>query len=225
MDLEEVIILLKQKSNAGYLAGMKRFGIEDTNALGIPSPELRKLAKVIKKNHTLALALWETGIHEARILASMVDDPALVTAGQIDSWAKDFNSWDVCDHACGNLFDRTPFAIEKAFEFSAREEEFVKRTGFVLMAEYAVHHKTAGNEVFLAFLPIIEREAWDGRNFVKKAVNWALRQIGKRNDQLTQAATACANQILLQDTKAAKWIASNALREFKTKEILKLARF
>ena len=217
MDPEEVIILLKQKSNEKHLAGMKRFGIEDKSALGIPMPELRKLAKTIRKNHLLALELWETSIHEARILASMIDDPAQVTVGQIDSWTNDFDSWDVCDQVCGNLFDRTPFAIEKALEFSAHEEEFVKRAGFVLMAEYAVHHKTTSDDVFLVFFPIIEREAWDNRNFVKKAVNWALRQIGKRNYTLMQVAIECANRISLQDTKAAKWIASNALSEFKAK--------
>lgn len=224
MDPEKVIILLKQKSNERHLAGMKRFGIEDKSALGIPMPELRKLAKTIRKNHLLALELWETGIHEARILASMIDDPAQVAVGQIDSWTNDFDSWDVCDQVCGNLFDRTPFAIEKALDFSAREEEFVKRAGFVLMAEYAIHNKTASDDVFLAFFPIIEREAWDDRNFVKKAVNWALRQIGKRNDTLMQAAMECANHILLQDTKAAKWIASNALSEFKAKQLAKLAK-
>jgi 3-methyladenine DNA glycosylase AlkD len=161
--------------------------------------------------------LWKTGIHEARILASLVDDPTLVTPEQIDLWVKDFNSWDLCDQVCGNLFDRTPFAIEKAMEFSASKEEFIKRAGFVLMAEYAVHNKTAKDGVFTALLPIIEREAWDDRNFVKKAVNWALRQIGKRNINLEAAAIECANRILTQNSKPGKWIASNALNELTKK--------
>ncbi len=219
MHINEIVSLLKQKSNPVYLAGMKRFGIDDVNALGIPIPELRKLSKAIKRDHGLAIKLWKTGIHEARILASMVDDPTSITSEQIDLWVKDFNSWDLCDQVCGNLFDRTPFTIEKAQAFSSSKEEFVKRAGFVLMAEYAVHNKTAKDGVFIALLPIIEREAWDDRNFVKKAVNWALRQIGKRNNNLKAAAIECANRILMQNSKAAKWIASNALNELTKKAI------
>ena len=217
MDTEEIITLLKQKSSATYLAGMKRFGIEDKYALGISIPELRKIARVIKTDHALALGLWKTKIHEARMLASMIDDPLLVTPGQIDNWVKDFNSWDLCDQVCGNLFDRTPFAIEKAIAFSAHQEEFIKRAGFVLMAEFAVHNKTAKDAIFIELLPIIEREAHDDRNFVKKAVNCALRQIGKRNNILKIAAIETANRILLQNTKCAKWIARNALNELTRK--------
>jgi 3-methyladenine DNA glycosylase AlkD len=211
--VDQIVDILKEKSRPDNLPGMKRFGIDTSKALGIPIPELRKLAKVIKKDHALALALWETSFHEARILASMIDDPALVTREQFDSWVQDFYSWDLCDQVCGNLFDRTPFAIEKAIAYSEREEEFVKRAGFVLMAEYAVHHKKAEDEIFLIFLQIIEREACDGRNFVKKAVNWALRQIGKRNAILRTYAIESANRILSKECKAAKWIASDALNE------------
>jgi 3-methyladenine DNA glycosylase AlkD len=217
MNIDEVIDLLKQKSNPAYLAGMKRFGIENTKALGIPVPELRKLASVIKTDHALALKLWKTGLHEARMLASMIDDPALVSSEQVNFWVNDFNSWDICDQVCGNLFDRTPFAIEKAIAFSTHEKEFIKRAGFVLMAEYAVHNKTAKDETFTNLLPLIEREAWDDRNFVKKAVNWALRQIGKRNNTLKIAAIETANRILLQEGKSAKWIASNAINELTKK--------
>ncbi len=131
----------------------------------------------------------------------------------MDSWTSVFYSWDLCDQVCGNLFDRTSFALEKALEYSRHETEFVKRAGFVLMAEYAVHDKKASNEKFIELLPVIEREAWDNRNFVKKAVNWALRQIGKRNAELRPAAIACAQRILQQNSKAAKWIATNALKE------------
>jgi len=192
---------------------MRRFGIDSTNALGVAMPEVRKLAKSIKKDHGLALELWKTGIREARILASLIDDPKLVTPQQMDTWVKDFNSWDLCDQVCGNLFDRTVFAMEKALLYSLHSEEFIKRAGFVLMAEFAVHNKKAGNEVFIALLPVIEREAWDERNFVKKAVNWALRQIGKKNSELRLAAIACGTRILLQNTKTARWIATNALKE------------
>jgi 3-methyladenine DNA glycosylase AlkD len=217
MAVHEIIDLLKEKADAGYLAGMQRYGIDNTHTIGVRLPELRKLAKVIKKNHQLAFDLWGTGLHEARLLASLIDDPALVTEEQIDNWTKDFNSWDICDQVCGNLFDRTPFAIAKALEFSAHEAEFIKRAGFVLMAEFAVHNKKAGNEEFIALMPIIEREAWDNRNFVKKAVNWALRQIGKRNDTLRMIAIQTAQNILKQDHKSAKWIASNAIAELSVK--------
>jgi 3-methyladenine DNA glycosylase AlkD len=213
MTCDEVIHLLKQKATTNYLAGMQRFGINADKALGVKVPELRTLAKQIKKDHALALGLWQTGIHEARILASMIADAAEVTPQMMDSWVNDIASWDICDQVCGNLFDRTPYAIEKAIEYSNREEEFVKRAGFVLMAEYAAHNKKADDLIFIKLLPIIEREAWDNRNFVKKAINWALRQIGKRNNTLRPIAIACAERILQQDTKAAKWIANDALRE------------
>lgn len=217
IDANEIIDLLKEKADTKYHAGMQRFGIANEKALGVKIPEVRKLAKLIKKDHHLAQQLWDTGIHEARILASMIDDPKQVTTQQIDAWVKDFDSWDVCDQVCGNLFDSTPYAIDKAIEFSTREEEFIKRAGFVLMAYYAVQHKKADDLVFINFFPIIEREAYDERNFVKKAINWALRQIGKRNNNLRPMAIACAERILLQGSKAAKWIAGDALRELKGK--------
>jgi len=208
-----VLSQLRELSKPATREGMQRFGIDVTHALGVSIPDLRALGKKIKKDHALALALWESKYHEARILASIIDDPAQVTVRQIDAWVKEFNSWDLCDQVCGNLFDRTAFAVEKAIAFSRRKEEFVKRAGFVLMAEYAVHNKTAEDEVFLAFLPLIEKEAYDDRNFVKKAVNWALRQIGKRNKTLLKPAIDTAMRIRQQDSKAARWIASDALAE------------
>jgi 3-methyladenine DNA glycosylase AlkD len=213
MLVTEVIQILKEESNPAYLAGMSRFGIDNTKAIGVPVPVLRKLAKFIKTNQQLSLDLWETGIHEARLLATLIGDPALVTPQQMDSWVKDFNTWDICDQACGNLFDRTPFALERAVFYTKSEKEYVKRAGFVLIAEYAVHQKKAPNAVFVALLPHIEAEARDGRNFVKKAVNWALRQIGKRNPELRKAAIESAHRIMRQNTKSAKWIASGALKE------------
>lgn len=217
MQAKYIIELLKQKADPVYLAGMQRYAIDSAYAIGVRLPELRKLAKTIKKDHTLALELWDTGLHEARMLASMIDEPAMVTEEQMDNWAGDFNSWDLCDQVCGNLFDRTPFAILKAIEFSAHADEFVKRAGFVLMAEYAVHNKSASNETFIALFPIMEREAWDNRNFVKKAVNWALRQIGKRNGILKLEAIQTAQNILKQNHKSARWIAINALTELAAK--------
>ena len=192
---------------------MLRFGVDNSRAYGVPVPELRKLAKAIKKNHPLALELWDTGIHEARILATMIDDPALVTPQQMDAWVSDFYAWDICDQACGNLFDRTPFAMERAIAYCANEKEYIKRAGFVLMAEFAVHEKKAPDELFISLFPVMEKEAWDGRNFVKKAISWALRQIGKRNPQLRELAIETAQRILLQENKSAKWIATNVLQE------------
>lgn len=215
MDLYSILNKLKEKSNPSYLAGMQRFGVNTSKALGIKIPELRKLARTIKKEHSLALQLWETDIHEARILASMIDDPEQVTQQQINSWVKDFNSWDLCDQVCGNLFDKTKFAVSCAKKFSKRKEEFVKRAGFVLMAESAVHNKNITDDTFMEFLPFIEQEAWDDRNFVKKAVNWALRQIGKRNKLLHKKAIETAKRISEQNYPSAKWIAKDALKELR----------
>ena len=217
MNVDEIIALLKEQASVNYLSGMARFGIANDKALGVAVPKIRALSKVIKKDHQLALQLWNTGIHEALILASLIADPKQVTPQMMDSWVHDFTSWDVCDQACGNLFDRTPFIIDKANEYSLSEQEFVKRAGFVLMAEYSMHNKKAPDEEFIAFMPVIEREAWDDRNFVKKAINWSLRQIGKRNALLKDIAIQTAERIALQETKAAKWIAADALRELKKK--------
>jgi 3-methyladenine DNA glycosylase AlkD len=217
MLVPEIIQKLHEESSPAYLAGMTRFGIDNAKAIGVPVPVLRKLSKSIKTNQNLSLDLWETGIHEARLLATMIGDPAKVTSQQMDNWVKDFTSWDICDQACGNLFDRTTFALERAAYYTLSEQEYVKRAGFVLMAEFAVHNKKASNESFIALLPLMEHEAWDERNFVKKAVNWALRQIGKRNPELRKAAIETANRIMQQNTKAAKWIASDALKELNKK--------
>lgn len=214
-DIDEIVDLLKEKSNPRNVEGMKRFGINTSKALGISVTELRKLAKVIKKNQPLSLELWKTGIHEARILASMIGDPKLVTEGQMDNWTANFSSWDVCDQTCSNLFDKTPFVRAKINEYTASTHEFVKRAGFVLIACLTVHDKKAEDQVFIPYFSIIEREAWDNRNFVKKAVNWALRQIGKRNAMLNKAAIETAMRIIEQNTPAARWTGRNALAELK----------
>ena len=206
----------------GGREGMARFGINPDRALGVRIPDLRRLAREIGTDHRLALALWRTEVHEARIMASMIDDPAKVTERQVESWVADFDSWDLCDQCCGNLFDRLPFAYGKAMEWSGRDEEFVKRAAFALMAWSAVHDKGAEDRVFLEFLPVIEREADDDRNFVKKAVNWSLRQIGKRNRRLHRAAVASARRLAKRnDSSAARWIGTDALRELTGEAVLK----
>jgi len=217
MEASDVIDLLQQMASPKYRDGMLRFGIANNKALGVRIPDLRKLAKEIKRNHTLAQQLWDTDVHEARLLATMIADPKLVTEQQIDKWVLEFDSWDICDQACSNLFDRTPFAIDKAIEYCSSEKEFVKRAGFVIMAALSVHDKEADDIVFIQFMPIVEREAHDERNFVKKAVNWALRQIGKRNNTLKPVAIATGERILQQNSKAAKWIANDALRELRSR--------
>ena len=189
------------------------FGISGTGMQGIPVPEIRKLAKEIGKDHRLAVDLWKTGVHEARVLATMIDSPQYVTEEQMDEWIKDFNSWDICDHACGNLFDKMPFAYKKAAEWTTREAEYEKRAGFALIAYLAVHNKNADDTKFLKFFSLIKREAADDRNFVKKAVNWALREMGKRNKALNREAIKTAKEIRLIDSKSARWIAADALRE------------
>jgi 3-methyladenine DNA glycosylase AlkD len=213
MTAEQIITNLKQLANAQAAAGMAKFGSTPARALGISIPTLRKMAKEIGRNHLLAAELWTSGIHEARILASMIDEPQLVTAQQMDDWVHDFDSWDVCDQVCGNLFDKTPYAYQKAIQWCAQEREFVRRAGFVMMAELAVHDKKASDEAFLPFFPLIQHYADDPRNFVKKAVNWALRQIGKRNSHLRTLALACADDILRMDAKSARWVAKDAIRE------------
>ncbi len=212
---------LKSMSDPKAVEGMARFGINPNNTYGVSIPVLRKISKEIGKNHFLAQQLWQSGIHEARILACFIDEPGRVTKKQMDDWTKDFDSWDVCDQCCSNLFDKKDFAAEKALEWSERSDEFVKRAGFVLMACLAVHDKKAGDEKFLKFLPIIKRESIDERNFVKKAVNWALRQIGKRNARLNKAAIKTAKEIQQLDSKSAKWIASNALWELESEGVRK----
>lgn len=213
-DCTEIVRKLKSLSMPENLAGMARFGLNIDNAFGISMPLLRVMAKEHRKEHGLALALWKTGIREARILATLVDDPAKVTEKQMERWVLDFNSWEICDQCCGNLFGKTEFAYRKAFEWSERPEEYVKRAGFVLMVALSVHDKKASDEAFRFFLKPIKREAGDQRNFVKKAVNWALRQIGKRNPALMSHAVRTAKEIQKMASSSARWIAADALREF-----------
>ncbi len=218
----EVKIILKELKELGdpkFLPDMERFGINTKFAIGIRIPLLRKLAKTVRKNHNLALELWKSGFHEARILASMIGDPNLLTKTEMNSWVKDFNSWDLCDQCCNNLFVYSRHAYDKAIEWHTSKKEFTKRAGFVLMAVMAVHKKEFADTIFEGFLPLIKKEAADERNFVKKAVNWALRQIGKRNVRLNRIAIKTAEDIYKIDSKSAKWIASNALSELTNENI------
>jgi 3-methyladenine DNA glycosylase AlkD len=213
MTYRQVIDTLRTLANPANVAGMARYGISPTGTLGVPMPVLRKMAKQIGRRHDLADELWRSAIHEARILAALIDDPGRVTDEQMERWVLDIDSWDVCDQLCSNLFSRTALARQKAAAWSGRSETFVKRAGFVLMACLAVHDKKADDALFVGYLPLIVREAGDDRNFVKKAVNWALRQIGKRNPVLNHLSVETAREIRKMDAKSARWIAADALRE------------
>ncbi len=217
--VEDILKKLKAKARPDQLEGMARYGMAMANRLGISIPDLRKLAKEIGKDHEAALKLWRSGIQEARILAAMIDRPEEVTEQQMEDWVKDIDSWDVCDQVCMNLFEKVPFAREKITEWSRREEEFVKRTAFSLIACLAWHDKEAHDESFIQLFPVIKRGATDDRNFVKKAVNWALRNIGKRNRSLNKAALEVAKEIQQMDSRAARWVASGAIRELESEAV------
>ncbi len=211
----EILDKLKALANPNNVAGMARFGINPHNTYGVSIPTLRQFARDIGKDHDLAADLWLSGIHEARILAAFIDVPSLVTEDQMEKWVNDFDSWDVCDQCCSNLFNLTQFAYDKAIEWCTSRKEFVKRAGFVMMAALAVKDKTAYDRQFEPFFVNIKVGATDNRNFVKKAVNWALRQIGKRNLTLNQKAIEVADEIRKMDSPSARWIAADALRELK----------
>jgi len=209
----EILQHLQSLSNPENVAGMARFGIHATTVYGVSLPHLKKLARQIGKDHLLAEQLWSSGAHEARLLACFIEDPAEITRRQMDRWAGDFDNWAVCDGCCLHLFAKVPFAQEKAVAWCVQSREFVKRAGFVLMAVLAVHDKKASDSVFLKWLRLIKDASSDERNFVKKAVNWALRQIGKRNLRLNRAAIRTATAIQKLDSTSARWIAADALRE------------
>jgi len=229
MNYQEIIDKLKTYKNPKNVEGMARFGINPKNTLGVSIYILRPLAKEIQKNssyakspedlHQLAIQLWDSKIHEARILAGFIDIPAMITGAQMDEWVADFDSWDVCDQVIGNLFDKSPFAYKKAYEWSKRIPEFEKRAGFVMMAALAVHDKKAPDGKLMKFFPVIIRESTDERNFVKKAVNWALRQIGKRNTNLREKSIKVAEDIIKNypNSRSAQWIGKDAIRELSKK--------
>ena len=217
--VKDVLDKLQSKAQPEQLKGMAKYGMAVEQRLGVSVPDMRKLAKEIGRDHKLALDLWRTGIAEARIVAGMIADPGKLTEEQMEEWVKDINSWDVCDQVCMNLFEKNQLAWKKIIDWSEREEEFVKRTAFSLIACLAWHDKKAGDEKFIELLPVIIGGATDERNFVKKAVNWALRNIGKRNLNLNRAAINTAREIQHLDSKAARWIAADAIRELESDAI------
>ncbi len=208
-----ILVELKSLGSEEGPAGMARFGINTAKAFGVSMAEARPLARKYKRRHDLAAHLWASGIHEARILAALIDDPKLVTRKQMDAWAADFNSWDLCDQACMKLFAKTPCVAEKAAKWAKDKREFVRRAAFATIAGYAVSAKKAADDDFLPFLAIIEAHATDPRNFVKKAVNWALRQIGKRSPKLHAPALALAEKLAASEDKTARWIGKDAVKE------------
>jgi 3-methyladenine DNA glycosylase AlkD len=221
MTLKQILSQFESLGDPKNVAGMARYGIVAKKVFGVSAPALHSIAKRIGKTHDLALQLWPTGIYDARILAALIDNPIDVTDKQMDGWVKGFDNWAICDGVCIHLFRKTPFAWKKAVAWSKRKEEFVKRAGFTLMATLAVHDKEADDKKFLQLLHIIQRASTDERNGVKKAVNWALRQIGKRNIALNKHAIQTAKKIKMLDSSAARWIASDALRELQSKAVHK----
>ena len=217
--VDEILQTLGKMARTDQLDGMARYGIATENRLGVSIPDLRKLAKDIGKDHVLALSLWESGIQDALILAAMVDDAREVTEKQMEEWVRDFSSWDVCDQVCMNLFDKTPHAWKKVRDWAVREEEFVKRAAFSLIACLAWHDKEVGDDKFIDLFPVIREAATDERNYVKKAVSWALRHIGKRNLNLNREALKTARQIGGIESRAARWIASGAIRELESEAV------
>jgi 3-methyladenine DNA glycosylase AlkD len=222
--VEDILMQLKAKARPDQLEGMARYGMAVEERLGVAVPDMRKISKQTGKDHQLALELWQTGIPEAMIVASMVDVPGEVSEEQMETWVQGFNSWDACDQVCMNLFEKTPMAWKKVLDWSRREEEFVKRAGFALLACLAWHNKQAPDEAFIRLIPLIKEGATDGRNFVKKAVNWALRSIGKRNMNLHQVAMQAAQEMQKMDSKSARWIASDAIRDLSSDAVQRKLR-
>jgi len=214
---DKILREMRRLGSPANVEGMARFGIVSPKAFGIPTPAIRAMARRLGRDQTLAEQLWATGVYDVRVLASLVADPAAISRSTMDKWTRDFDNWAVCDSCCCNLFDRTPFVWHKIPKWAASQREFVRRAAFATLAGAAVHDRTADDEHFLDGLALIEKYAFDDRNFVRKAVNWALRNIGKRNAALLPAAMACAERVREQGTRASRWIAADALREFRLK--------
>jgi 3-methyladenine DNA glycosylase AlkD len=216
---KDILLFLKSHASPENVEGMARYGINPDRNYGVCTPVLTGIAKKVKGNHELAQELWKSGIRDARILACFMDDPKKVTGNQMDEWVRDFDSWDICDGCCIHLFSRTAEGHAKAREWSASDREYIKRAGYAMMATLTVHDKTSPDSRFRAYLPLIVKGATDERNYVKKAVNWALRQIGKHSLQLNKEAIRTAERIQRLDSKAARWIASDALRELRSDSV------
>jgi 3-methyladenine DNA glycosylase AlkD len=218
---KEIIEYLKSMRDENNISGMSRFGISSVNTLGVTMPEIRAVAKQIKKNNMLALELWDSEIHECRILAALIAEPKEITPETMDKWVSEMDSWDVCDQACFNLFDKTPYAKDKVFQWAISDFEFTRRAAFALLAGMAIHWKKVNDELFLPYFDLIYQYSTDERNFVKKAVNWALRQIGKRSYYLSGEAIELSERILseLNFSKSAQWIAKDAIKELTNEKI------
>lgn len=220
MDKDEVLKWLERKGTRKYVEGMARYGIQtNKRVFGVSVGTLQSLAKQLGKDHALAAELWKSESYEGQMLATLTDERQFVTRSQMNAWAADFDNWAICDTACFHLFDRTPFAWGKARQWSTSRREFVKRAAFALMAGLTLHDKFAPDSQFLELLPLIEEGAHDERNFVKKAVNWALRSIGKRSPALNAAAIASANRLAQSETASCRWVGKNALRELTSQKV------
>ena len=209
----EALTWLERRGTKRNRDGMARYGIIAPKSFGVSVATIRELGKRLGRDHELALALWDTGWYEARMLTPFVDEPARVTPSQMDRWARDFDNWAICDGVCFHLFDRTPHAWNKIEQWSTRREEFVKRAAFALLASVALHDKKAPDAPFVKSLPLIEQAADDERNFVKKGVSWALRSIGRRNATLRAASVAVAQRLSESSDPAARWVGKDALRD------------
>jgi 3-methyladenine DNA glycosylase AlkD len=224
MEVSAVLTWLERRGSHRNRTGRARYGIVTPRVFGVTMATMRPLVKRLGRNHRLALALWDTGYLEARILASFVDEPERVSPAQMERWAADFDNWAVCDSVCIHLFDRTPHAWRQVPVWARRRPEFVKRAAFAMLAGLAVHDKRGADRKFLQTLPLIERAASDERTLVKKAVNWALRQIGKRNAALNAAAIVVAQRLAERDDRAARWIGADARRELTSASIVARVR-
>jgi 3-methyladenine DNA glycosylase AlkD len=217
-----ILTALYSQSNPKNVEGMARYGIKSTdNVLGVPAKPLFALAKHIGRNHELALELWQTGVYEARLIAAFIADPKEMKKSTMNAWVKDFDNWAICDGVCMHCFRDTPYAAELALQWVKHKREFIRRAGFTMIATLCVHEKKTDDAVFLQYLPVIKKYATDERTYVKKAVNWALRQIGKRSLKLNPYAIKTAEEIHRMNSSSAKWIASDALRELRSPAVLK----
>ncbi len=217
----DIIQKLKENADVSAISGMAKVGITPDRDYGVKIPVLRSIAKEAGYNSKLAKKLWKNDTRETRILACMIEDPKLITEEQMEVWVKEFDYWEICDQCCMNLFRKTQFAYQKCYDWTKREEEYVKRAGFAIMAFITAFDKNADEDELIKFLQIIKREANDERNMVKKAVNWALRQIGKRNLYLNEKVLKTAYEINVFESKSAKWIASDAIRELTSEVVQK----
>ena len=219
--VQAALTWMKRHSTKRTRDGMARYGLPSEHALGVSIADVKRLGARLGRNHELAVALWKTGVYEARLVTSFVDDPARVTSAQMDRWCRDFDNWGICDTVCFQLFDRTPHAWSKVAKWADRREEFVKRAAFALLASLALHDKTAGDAPFLDSLRLIEQAAGDERNFVKKGVSWALRAVGRRNPALNAAALKVARRLAASSEAAPRWVGKDAVRELTSAAVIR----